>query len=179
VRYWLLKTEPEGFSIDDLAASPRQTTCWDGVRNYQARNSLRDDFRPGDKVLFYHSSIVPAAVVGLAEVVREGYPDPTAWDPDHKHFDPGATAENARWVMVDIRLVEKFDQPVTLDVLRAEPKLAKMELLRRGSRLSVQPVTPEEFKIVERLAKSSTSVGKESPKSAPAPKIAKKPSTLS
>lgn len=148
VRHWLLKTEPESFSIDDLAASPNRTTCWDGVRNYQARNFLRDDFRVGDRVLFYHSNASPPAVMGVAEVVGESYPDPTALDPRHHHYDPGATAENPRWVMVDVRLVEKFARPVSLDELRQQPSLARMELLRRGSRLSVQPVTAEEYAIV-------------------------------
>lgn len=151
MRHWLLKTEPESFSIDDLAASPGRTTCWDGVRNYQARNFLRDDFRVGDRVLFYHSNAAPPAVMGVVEVVRESYSDPTALDPQHHHFDPGATVENPRWVMVDVRLVEKFARPVTLDELRERKELAGMELLRRGSRLSVQPVRPEEFAVIERL----------------------------
>lgn len=152
MRTWLLKTEPDDFSIDDLAACPKQTTCWDGVRNYQARNFLRDDFRPGDQVLLYHSSVDPPSVVGICEVTREGYPDPTAFDPTHKHFDPDSSAEEPRWMMVDIRLARKFDRPIPLDELRRQPGLAKMELLRRGSRLSVQPVTAEEFAIVEQLA---------------------------
>lgn len=151
MRHWLLKTEPESFSIDDLAASPDRTTCWDGVRNYQARNFLRDDFRVGDRVLFYHSNASPPAVMGVAEVVGEAYPDPTALDPRHHHYDPGATVENPRWVMVDVRLIEKFTRPVSLDELRQQPGLAKMELLRRGSRLSVQPVTPEEYVIIVRM----------------------------
>jgi len=153
-KYWLLKTEPGSFSIADLAASPDQTTCWDGVRNYQARNFMRDEMRLGDGVLFYHSSTEPAAVVGTAVVVREAYPDHTAWLPRDHHFDPKASPENPIWQMVDIRLVEVFAKPLPLDTLRASPELKKMELLRRGSRLSVQPVTPAEFACVLKLAKA-------------------------
>jgi predicted RNA-binding protein with PUA-like domain len=153
-KYWLLKTEPGSFSIADLAASPDQTTCWDGVRNYQARNFMRDEMRLGDGVLFYHSSTEPAAVVGTAVVVREAYPDHTAWLSRDHHFDPKASPENPIWQMVDIRLVEIFAKPLPLDTLRASPQLKKMELLRRGSRLSVQPVTPAEFACVLKLAKA-------------------------
>jgi len=152
VRYWLLKTEPESFSIDDLAAAPRKTTCWDGVRNYQARNSLRDDFKPGDHVLFYHSSAKPPAIVGTATVTRGGYPDNTAWQNVNHHFDPKSTAENPIWYMVDIKFESKFAEPLALESLRKVPALAKMELLRKGSRLSVQPVREDEFEIVLQLA---------------------------
>ena len=116
--YWLLKTEPESFSIDDLAEAAKQTTFWDGVRNYQARNLLRDDIQPGDGVLFYHSGGSQPAVAGTAVVVRGGYPDHTALDPKSDHYDPASTAENPRWFMVDIRFEKKFDQPLTLDALR-------------------------------------------------------------
>ncbi len=153
-KYWLLKTEPRAFSIDDLAASPDQTPCWDGVRNYQARNFMRDEMLPGDGVLFYHSNAEPAAVVGTAVVVREAYPDHTAWLPRDEHFDPKASPDNPIWQMVDIRLVEIFAKPLPLDTLRASPELKKMELLRRGSRLSVQPVTPAEYACVLKLAKA-------------------------
>ena len=144
-RYWLFKTEPESFSIQDLAKAPRQTTCWDGVRNYQARNFLRDDIKEGDRVLFYHSQADPPAVVGTAVVVRDGYPDHTAWQKTNHHFDPKSTAEKPIWYMVDIRFEEIFPTPQPLDLLRTVPALEKMELLRRGSRLSVQPVTKGEF----------------------------------
>lgn len=160
MRHWLLKTEPESFSIDDLAAAPRQTTCWDGVRNYQARNFLRDDLQVGDLVLLYHSNADPPAVVGVAEVVRGAYPDPSALDARSKYYDPAATSDNPRWYMVDVRLERKFARPVSLDELRQVRGLEEMELLRRGSRLSVQPVRPSEFALVERLA-----AGSESPKS--------------
>lgn len=151
-RFWLVKSEPESFSIDDLAASPRQTTCWDGVRNYQARNFLRDDFRLGDRVMFYHSNAAPPAVVGVARVVREAYPDHTSWDPADDHYDPSASPENPIWQMVDLQLEAIFPRPLTLDALRTEPGLAGLELLRKGSRLSVQPVSPAHFALVLKLA---------------------------
>jgi predicted RNA-binding protein with PUA-like domain len=150
-RYWLVKSEPESFSIDDLAASPKQTTCWDGVRNYQARNFMKA-MKRGERVLFYHSSTEPMAIVGTATVAREAYPDPTAWDAKNDHFDPKASPENPIWEMVDLKLDEIFPEPITLAALRAVPALAKMELLRKGSRLSVQPVTEKEFEMVVKVA---------------------------
>ena len=151
-KYWLLKSEPESFSIQDLAKSPKKTTCWSGVRNYQARNFMRDEMKIGDRVLFYHSSTEVPAVVGTAKVVKEGYPDPTAWDKNDHHFDPVASVENPRWSMVDIQLDDIFKQPLSLEQLRKVAALKKMELLRKGSRLSVQPVTKEEFEAVLKLA---------------------------
>ncbi|HEY4310137.1 MAG TPA: EVE domain-containing protein [Pirellulales bacterium] len=153
-RYWLFKSEPESFSIQNLAAAPKQTTFWDGVRNYQARNSLRDDIKPGDHVLFYHSAADPPAVVGTASVVREGYPDHTAWQKTNHHFDPKSTAEKPIWYMVDIQLEEIFPTALPLDFLRGQKALAKMELLKRGSRLSIQPVTKPEFDTIVKLAHS-------------------------
>jgi predicted RNA-binding protein with PUA-like domain len=147
-KYWLVKTEPESFSIADLAKCPNQTTCWDGVRNYQARNFLRDDMKLGDEVLFYHSNAEPPAVMGTCVVVREGYADHTAWDKKNHHYDPKASLENPIWQMVDLKLVETFTHPVTLPELREVKSLAEMELLRKGSRLSVQPVRASEFKTV-------------------------------
>lgn len=152
MKYWLLKTEPESFSIQDLENCQKQTTFWDGVRNYQARNYLRDEIKPGDCVLFYHSNTDPPAIVGTARVVQGGYPDPTAWDPSNHHYDPGSTPENPRWYMVDIQLDQIFTTPLGLSYLRTIKSLAKMELLRKGSRLSVQPVTTAEFKEVLKLA---------------------------
>lgn len=152
-RYWLLKSEPSTFSIDDLAAAPKKTTFWNGVRNYQARNLLRDDMKPGDGVLFYHSSVDPPAVAGLAEVTRGGYPDATQFDPDSDYYDPDSTAEAPRWFMVDIRFKEKFKRPVPLDELRASPALGEMVLLKRGSRLSVQPVTAGEWNAIVTLGR--------------------------
>ena len=151
-RYWLFKSEPTGYSIDDLANEKKQTTFWDGVRNYQARNMLRDDIQVGDKVLFYHSNAKPMAVVGTAEVVKAGYADHTAFDKKAKHYDEKSDSENPTWFMVDIKLIKKFEKPVTRDELKAEPKVADMVLLQRGSRLSIQPVTASEWKIVHKLA---------------------------
>jgi len=151
-KYWLLKTEPESFSIQDLAKCRQQTTYWDGVRNYQARNFLRDELQVGDGVLFYHSNADPPAIVGTAEVVTAGYPDHTAWDKNDSHYDPKSTPEKPLWYVVDIRLVEIFAEPLPLEDLRAVKSLAKMELLRKGSRLSVQPVTATEYQAVLKLA---------------------------
>jgi predicted RNA-binding protein with PUA-like domain len=151
-RYWLLKTEPGCFSYEDLLASPKRTAYWDGVRNYQARNFLRDEMKRGDGVLFYYSNAEPSGIVGTAEVVREGYPDFTALDPKEEHFDPKSSEENPIWYMVDIRAGQKFKELLALGDLRHVPALEKMELLRKGSRLSVQPVRPEEWKTVLELA---------------------------
>ena len=150
-RYWLVKSEPDAFSFADLRASENQTTCWDGVRNYQARNFMRDGMQRGDLVLFYHSSTEPAAIVGIAEVVREAYPDHTALDPRDPHYDPKSTADAPTWMMVDLRAVESLVHPLTLAALRSVKGLESMVLLQRGSRLSVQPVTAKEWAIVYRL----------------------------
>src|SRR4051812_18084446 len=144
-KFWLVKTEPDCFSIQDLAKQPKQTTCWSGVRNYQARNFMRDEMKLGDRVLVYHSSADPPAVVGTAVVTRESYPDPTAWDKKDHHYDPASTPDNPRWFMIDIRLEQIFKEPLPLDKLRGVAALKNMELLRRGSRLSVQPVRSSEF----------------------------------
>lgn len=151
-QYWLFKSEPDVFSIDDLAKSLRQTTFWDGVRNYQARNLLRDTIQIDDGVLFYHSSCDPLAVVGTARVVRAGYPDHTACDPASPYHDPKSSETNPIWYMVDIQLVTKFPQPVTREAMLRVPTLAAMQLLQRGSRLSVQPVTAAEWATVLKLA---------------------------
>ena len=147
-RYWLMKTEPGCFSYEDLLASPDQTTYWDGVRNYQARNFLRDDVRVGDGVLFYYSNAEPSGVVGTATVVRAGYPDHTALDPSEDHFDPKSTPENPIWYMVDVRADRRFEHFLALGDLRQVRSLEGMELLRKGSRLSVMPVTAAEWKTV-------------------------------
>jgi predicted RNA-binding protein with PUA-like domain len=149
---WLVKSEADCFSIDDLAAAPGGVTCWSGVRNYQARNFMRDSMKLGDEVLYYHSNAEPTAVVGRAVVAREGYPDSTAWDSKDDHFDPKASPDNPIWQMVDIRFVERFPRALSLDVLKREAALGQMELLRRGSRLSVQPVRPHEYDLIVRLA---------------------------
>jgi predicted RNA-binding protein with PUA-like domain len=151
-RYWLFKSEPESFSIDDLAAVKQQTTFWDGVRNYQARNFLRDDVQIGDRVLFYNSNCDPMAITGTMEVVKAGYPDHTAFDSGDHHYDPKSDPDAPTWYMVDVKLLRKFPRPVTRDELKAEPALAKMVLLQRGSRLSIQPVTENEWRAIHRLA---------------------------
>lgn len=151
MRHWLMKSEPTAFSIDDLMARPDGTDHWDGVRNYQARNFLRDEIRKGDRVLFYHSGRMPA-VVGTARVVRKGYPDPTAWDPQSEHFDPKSTPDNPIWYMVDIRFETKFDVPVPLTDLRRFRELAGMLLLKKGMRLSIQPVSQGEFDFIVALS---------------------------
>lgn len=150
-RHWLVKSEPETFSFDDLLASPNRTTGWDGVRNYQARNFMRDGMKRGDLVFFYHSSTEPTAIVGVAEVAREAYPDPTALDPKHDHFDPKSRADEPTWMMVDLRAVEAFEHPLSLAELKRVKGLEKMVLLQKGSRLSVQPVSPEEWGIIYKL----------------------------
>ena len=155
-RHWLVKSEPNVFSFDDLVASPKRTTCWDGVRNYQARNFMRDDMKRGDLVFFYHSNAEPTAIVGVAEVVREAYPDSTAFDPKDPHFDPKSRANAPTWVMVDIRGVEKLKRSLSLDDLRGLQGLEKMALLQKGSRLSVQPVSADEWAIVLRIGMSAT-----------------------
>jgi len=153
--YWLLKSEPDCFSIHDLAKARNQTTCWDGVRNYQARNFMRDDMRVGDRVLFFHSGAPLPAVAGTAVVVREAYPDHTAWDKRDQHYDPKASPENPIWQMVDIRLERAFERPIALSELRQIAALKNMALLQRGQRLSVQRVRPAEFETVLRLAEKS------------------------
>lgn len=149
-RYWLMKSEPGAFSIQDLQKAPGRTTCWDGVRNYQARNYMRA-MKVGDRVLFYHSNADPPAVVGIAEVVREAYPDSTAFDPKHRHYDPASKRDRPTWDMVDIRFLAAFTAPLPLERLRTVSRLKGMELLRRGSRLSVQPVRPEEWAAIMAL----------------------------
>lgn len=152
-RHWLMKSEPNTYSLEDLERDGR--TFWDGVRNYQARNFMRNDMAAGDGVLFYHSSANPPGVVGLAKVVRTGYPDPTARDPESNYFDPKARGEDPRWYGVDIEFEEAFPEIIPLAALRETPGLEEMPLLNR-SRLSVQPVTNREFGIVRELGRSTT-----------------------
>ena len=153
MRTWLMKTEPEVFSLDDLRNSPGGTAPWDGVRNYQSRNTMRDLLRHGDRVLIYHSGQHALAVVGMASVAREAYPDHTAWDPESDHFDPRSTPEHPVWLMVDVRFESALPRPLTLNELRAAPELDGMVLLRKGMRLSVQPVTEEQFRVIEALSR--------------------------
>ena len=149
--YWLLKTEPGTFSFQDLWNSPGRTTFWDGVRNYQARNTLRDKMQPGDLAFIYHSSTDPTGVAGIAEVVRGGYPDPSAFDRNDSHFDPKSKPDDPTWFGVDVKAVKGFREVITLDSLRKTKGLEKMTLLQKGSRLSVQPVTAAEWRIIEKL----------------------------
>jgi predicted RNA-binding protein with PUA-like domain len=150
-RYWLMKSEPSCFSIDDLSAAPNQTSAWDGVRNYQARNFMQKDMRPNDLIFFYHSNCNPPGIVGIAEVVSEAYPDHTAFDPHSEHPDPKSTPDNPRWYMVDVRFVKKFPHMISLDELRRHPELSHMQLLRKGNRLSVLPVSQEDWEYITRI----------------------------
>ncbi|BCX81083.1 hypothetical protein MIT9_P0661 [Methylomarinovum caldicuralii] len=153
-RYWLLKSEPATFGIDDLAACPDQTTHWDGVRNYQARNFLRDRMQVGDQAFIYHSNCKEPGIVGTVEIVRASYPDHTAFDPDSPYYDPKSTPENPRWFMVDVRLTERFPRTLTLaEIKRHSDRLEGLALLRRGNRLSVMPVAPEHWRFLLELAR--------------------------
>ncbi len=144
-----MKSEPDVFSIDDL--KKKRISGWDGVRNYQARNYMRDEMKLGDMVFFYHSSCDIPGIAGLAMVSKLSYPDPTQWDKKSEYFDPKATKENPRWFMVDVEFVQKFDSVITLDLLRKTKGLEKMPLLQKGSRLSINPVSEKEFKIISGL----------------------------
>ena len=150
MNHWLLKTEPETFSVADLARAPRKTTFWDGVRNYQARNSLRDSLKVADEAFIYHSSCDIPGIVGIARVVREGYPDHTAFDRKHAHYDAGSERAKPRWYMVDVQLVRPLKRIITLEELRAHAKreLRALVLLQKGSRLSVQPVGADEWRFI-------------------------------
>lgn len=141
--YWLIKSEPDVYSIDDLEKDKK--TYWDGVRNYQARNFMRDEMKKGDQVIFYHSNTEPPAAVGICEVVKEGYPDFTAFDPDDKHYDPKSKEDNPTWIMVDVKFVKKFNKPVPIPDMKENAKLKNMKLVQRGNRLSVMPLTKTEF----------------------------------
>lgn len=152
VQYWLLKSEPSVFGIDDLRAAPARRTFWDGVRNYQARNLLRDRMRKGDLAFFYHSSCAEPAIVGIVEITSAGYPDPTAFDPGDPHYDPKSDPASPRWYGVDVRLERRLRRPVTLQTLRSEPALARMQLLQRGNRLSVMPVSEREWNTILALS---------------------------
>ncbi len=148
MNYWLMKSEPNAFGIDDLEQLPNQTEHWDGVRNYQARNMLRDELKIGDQVFFYHSNCKPPGIVGIMQVVREGYPDFTACNPQSKYFDAKSDPQHPRWFMVDIRLLRKFKRLITLEELKQHPQLAGMKLLQRGNRLSITPVAEEHWGVI-------------------------------
>jgi predicted RNA-binding protein with PUA-like domain len=160
-RYWLMKSEPDTYSIDHLARDG--VTPWEGVRNFQARNLLRDEIHVGDGVLFYHSSTQPPGVAGLAEVVHESYPDRTQFDPASPYFDPKSTPDTPRWFVVDVRFAERFPAVVPLAVLQKTPGLENMRVTKKGMRLSVQPVTPEEWDIVVALGRAATPAEPEAP----------------
>ena len=147
IKYWLMKSEPSDYSFDDLKNEENQTAEWDGVRNYQARNLLRDEIKVGDRVLYYHSNSKPSGVVGTAIVVRDGYPDFTAWDPTAKHPDPKSTKDDPIWFMVDIKAEATFERIVSLKEIKNIPELSQMVLVK-NSRLSVQPVSQEEFDFI-------------------------------
>ncbi len=149
--YWLMKSEPDVFSIDDLAKRRKQTEPWTGVRNYQARNFMRDDMRVGDLAFFYHSSCPEPGIAGIVRISRAAYPDATQFDPDSEYHDPKATRDAPRWFNVDVTLVKKT-RLISLQELRGKPALAQMQLLRRGNRLSITPLSPAEWAAVERLA---------------------------
>lgn len=152
MKYWLMKSEASCYSIDDLEKEGR--TIWDGVRNYQARNFMRDDMQVGDQVLFYHSNTAPVGIVGLAEVASAPYADPTQFDPKNDHYDPTSKKEDPRWVLVDVRFIEKWHEPVTLSSLKNDPFFVDMPLTQKGMRLSVQPVAKKHFdRIVKRSSK--------------------------
>ncbi|AEE21011.1 MAG: EVE domain-containing protein [Paraglaciecola chathamensis] len=145
MQYWLFKTEPDAFSIDDLAARPNQTEHWDGIRNYQARNFLRDQVKQGDKVFIYHSSCKEVGIAGLAEVVKEAYPDHTQFDPESHYYDPKSSPENPRWVMVDVKFIEKFPDVLALKKIKTMPEISEVGLVKKGHRLSIMPVNEQEF----------------------------------
>lgn len=149
MNYWLMKSEPDVFSIDDL--KNKKKSGWDGVRNYQARNYMRDDMKIGDVVLFYHSSCEVPGVAGLAKVCKESHPDPSQFDAKSEYYDPKATKETPRWFMVEVEFVEKFDRVITLTEIKDEKGLEKMPLVQKGSRLSINPVTNAEFKIISKM----------------------------
>jgi predicted RNA-binding protein with PUA-like domain len=145
MQYWLFKTEPDAFSIDDLAAMPEQTEHWDGIRNYQARNFLRDEVKLGDQVFIYHSSCKNVGIVGLSEVVKEGYADHTQFNPDSNYYDPKSSPDNPRWVMVDIQFKQKFSQILPLKLIKGMPEIVEIGLVKKGHRLSIMPVQQTEF----------------------------------
>jgi len=159
MHYWLMKTEPTTFGVEQLAAAPLHTTGWDGVRNYQARNMLRDQMKKGDQAFMYYSSTEVPGIVAIMEVAREGYPDPTAFDRRHEHYDPDSDKKNPRWFMVDVQLKRRLARTITLEELRAHAgkELAGMVLLRSGNRLSVTPVESAHWKFILSLESRATS----------------------
>ena len=152
IKYWLMKNEPEDYSIDDLMAAPEKTATWDGVRNYQVRNFMRDEMNPGDMAFFYHSNCAVPGIVGTMEIVSKAYPDHTAFDPSAKYYDPKSDPDNPRWLMVDVQFRRKLENMVSLADLRAEKTLVEMRVLQRGNRLSVTPVTLAQWNRILEMA---------------------------
>ena len=148
MQYWLMKSEPDVYGIDHLIKQKRKTDHWDGIRNYQARNFMRDGMKKGDKAFFYHSSCPEPGIAGIMEIAREAYVDPTQFDPEEKYYDPKSTRENPRWLMVDVRFLEKFDSVITLKALKANPALEGMRLLQKGTRLSIMPVSTQHWNTI-------------------------------
>jgi predicted RNA-binding protein with PUA-like domain len=148
MNYWLMKSEPDTFGINDLKNRPKQTEHWDGVRNYQTRNMMRDDMKRGDLAFFYHSNCDVPGIVGIMEVVKEGYPDHTAFDPDDKHFDPKNDPARPAWMMVDVKYVRTLSRTITLTELKQKPELSDFALVRRGNRLSIMPVTQQQWEFI-------------------------------
>lgn len=152
MNYWLFKSEPGTFSLDDLMKCPKQTTHWDGVRNFQVRNMLRDEMHIGDQAFFYHSNCTPPGIVGIIEIVKKGYPDFSAWDPKSKYFDSKSLPQKPLWYMVDVKFVKKFKKIIALNELKSHPDLQKMLINRKGNRLSITPMTEKEWDIILDLA---------------------------
>lgn len=150
-KYWLLKSEPSTFSIEDLINSKEQTTFWNGVRNYQARNYIRDEIKSGDKAIFYHSNINPPSAVGICEIIKNGYPDFTAFDKKSEYYDPKSSRENPIWYMMDVKFIKRFKNPTTINDIKTNPKLKNMILLKKGNRLSVFPISKNEFEEIVRM----------------------------
>jgi predicted RNA-binding protein with PUA-like domain len=154
MQYWLFKTEPDAFGIDDLAARQNQTEHWDGIRNYQARNFLRDKVQLGDQVFIYHSSCKEVGIAGLAEITKTAYPDHSQFDPESKYYDPKSVVQAPRWYMVDVKLKQKFTKVLLLSTIKSMPQLRELNLLKKGHRLSIMPVLPEEFSYLLQAANS-------------------------
>lgn len=148
MKYWLMKSEPDSFSIDTLIACPNQTSHWDGVRNYQARNMMRDQMQIGDLAFFYHSNCTPPGIVGIMKIVTESYPDFTAFDSNNHHYDPKSSPQNPRWCMVDVQFVKKLKRIITLNELKQNPALSNLALVRKGNRLSILPVSNNEWQAI-------------------------------
>ena len=151
MNYWLMKTEPDCFGLEHLKAKPKRTEHWDGVRNYQARNFLRDDMHKGDLAFLYHSSCAQPGIAGIVKIARAAYPDHTAWDPDSEHFDPKSSPANPVWYMVDVKLERAFKHPIPLTAIKINPALKDMRLVQRGNRLSILPVTEKEWKVILKM----------------------------